>query len=211
MTIQKMNADSPTFTRRDRKREEKRAAIVAAAEEVFGAKGVADASMSEIAELADVAAGTLYLYFPGKEALFFAAFAKRISTLFESTSKHWEADGPLRDRLGEVVRLHLTFVRNNRGFYEFLMSLGHPDHTSPGAFSPLIEMCDAQLAIQTAAFAKAQANGEISAKLAPEFLSRALRSLAFGMVTDAVNRRKTQDLDSVVEPLVQLFWNGIVK
>ncbi len=206
-----MNTDSPISTRRDRKREEKRQAIVAAAEEVFGAKGVADASMSEIADLADVAAGTLYLYFSGKEALFFAAFAKRISTLFESTHAHWEANGPLRDRLAEVVRLHLSFVRTNRGFYEFLMTLGHPDHTSPGEFSPLIELCDSQLSLQTAAFAKAQANGEISDKLAPEFLSRALRSLAFGMVTDAVNRRKTEDLESVVEPLVELFWNGISK
>ena len=206
-----MNVDSPTSTRRDRKREEKRAAIVAAAEKVFGAKGVADASMSEIAEMADVAAGTLYLYFPGKEALFFAAFAKRISKLLESTSIHWEADGPFRDRIAEVIRQHLTFVRTNRGFYEFLMSLGHPDHTSPGEFKPLIELCDSQLDMQTKAFAKAQAKGEISNKLPPEFLSRALRSLAFGMVTDAVNRRKTDDLDSVVDPLVELFWKGIAK
>lgn len=211
MIIQKMNVGSPVSTRRDRKREEKRLAIIAAAEEVFGAKGVADASMSEIADLADVAAGTLYLYYPGKEALFFAAFAKRISALFESTAEHWEADGPLRDRLAEVVRLHLTFVRTNKGFYEFLMSLGHPDHTSPGEFRPLIQLCDAQLGLQTTAFAKAQDNGEISDAFAPEFLSRALRSLAFGMVTDAVNRRKTQDLDSVVEPLVELFWRGIAK
>lgn len=49
---------------------ETRARIVKAAIEVFGRTGYDTAAMSEIASQADVAKGTLYLYFASKEQLF---------------------------------------------------------------------------------------------------------------------------------------------
>ena len=50
--------------------ERTRARILEAAEVEFGARGFHDASIADIARRAGVAHGTIYLYFPGKEALF---------------------------------------------------------------------------------------------------------------------------------------------
>jgi AcrR family transcriptional regulator len=47
-----------------------RRALLQAAEEVFGALGYHDASIVKITELAGVAQGTFYLYFPGKREIF---------------------------------------------------------------------------------------------------------------------------------------------
>lgn len=50
--------------------EERPHQIIAAALEVFGEHGLANARLDDIARRAGVAKGTLYLYFPNKEALF---------------------------------------------------------------------------------------------------------------------------------------------
>ena len=44
--------------------------IIAAALEVFGERGLANARLQDIAERAGVSKGTIYIYFPNKEALF---------------------------------------------------------------------------------------------------------------------------------------------
>ncbi len=50
--------------------DERRAAILAAALDVFSEKGFAAARLDDVAQKAGVAKGTIYLYFPDKEALF---------------------------------------------------------------------------------------------------------------------------------------------
>jgi AcrR family transcriptional regulator len=55
--------------RRTRKREKSRVAILDAAAQVMSEKGIDEATMAEISELADVALGTLYNHFDSKEDL----------------------------------------------------------------------------------------------------------------------------------------------
>lgn len=53
---------SPTLGRRERNKQEKLERIVAAASELFAARGVDDVTTQEIADAADIGAGTLFLY-----------------------------------------------------------------------------------------------------------------------------------------------------
>jgi AcrR family transcriptional regulator len=53
-----------------RRKESRPAEILAAALDVFRARGFAAARLEDVAAAAGVSKGTLYLYFPGKEALF---------------------------------------------------------------------------------------------------------------------------------------------
>jgi AcrR family transcriptional regulator len=53
-----------------RRKEARPAEILAAALDVFRARGFAAARLEDVAAAAGVSKGTLYLYFPGKEALF---------------------------------------------------------------------------------------------------------------------------------------------
>ena len=58
--------------RREREKERRRNEIIDAAEKVFFAKGLANATMDDVAEEAELSKGTLYLYFKNKEELYLA-------------------------------------------------------------------------------------------------------------------------------------------
>jgi len=59
-----------TQARRKRDKERRRQAILDAARRLFWGRGFEATTMPEIAEAAELAPGTLYLYFPGKTALY---------------------------------------------------------------------------------------------------------------------------------------------
>jgi AcrR family transcriptional regulator len=63
-----------------------RSKILAASIDVFANAGFEHARMSDIAKQADIAKGTLYIYFPTKEALFEAAFVDMVGGVIRSIS-----------------------------------------------------------------------------------------------------------------------------
>ena len=80
-------------TRVDRRKRRNREALIQAGYEVMAQKGIDAATMSEIAELADVGAGTVYNYFASKDELAMAVMeqvmdrlAQRIEAVTDSFS-----------------------------------------------------------------------------------------------------------------------------
>jgi TetR/AcrR family transcriptional regulator len=69
-----------TLERREREKEQRRAIIITAAEELFFSKGIDNTTMDEIAEKVELSKGAVYLYFKSKEELF-AAIVQRGLTL----------------------------------------------------------------------------------------------------------------------------------
>jgi AcrR family transcriptional regulator len=63
--------------------DERRSAILAAALDVFAENGFAAARLDDVAQKAGVAKGTLYLYFPDKEALFEALLLGLVSPILK--------------------------------------------------------------------------------------------------------------------------------
>src|SRR3954451_3589759 len=68
------------------RRSDRRTELLQEARAVFAKKGYDDATVSEIVSRAGVAQGTLYLYFPGKEALA-GAFAELVSERFAAVAE----------------------------------------------------------------------------------------------------------------------------
>jgi AcrR family transcriptional regulator len=68
--------------------EERPSQILAAAIEVFGEHGLAAARIDDIARRAGVAKGTIYLYFPNKEALFKEMIRQTIIAWLELTEQN---------------------------------------------------------------------------------------------------------------------------
>src|SRR5262245_38875138 len=93
---------------------DKRDALLRAAIDTFAARGFFNAQVADVARAAGVAAGTVYLYFRGKDDL--------LISIFERTMKEWLAEGrknvdalsdPI-DRLREIARLHLGRLGRDR-------------------------------------------------------------------------------------------------
>ena len=69
--------------RRERRKEDRPAEIVAAALQVFADKGFGAAKISDVAQLAGVSKATVFVYFPSKEDLFRAVARTVVSANFE--------------------------------------------------------------------------------------------------------------------------------
>ena len=88
-------------------REQKRQRILRAAIDVFASKGYFAARMTDIAEAARVADGTLYLYFEGKEHLLMSIFDSVLGRFIERLDGEIaKIDDPIQ-KLSIMVRLHL--------------------------------------------------------------------------------------------------------
>jgi AcrR family transcriptional regulator len=97
--------------RRERSRDKKRRAILAAADELIAESGLAGVTMQGVADRLDWAVGTIYLYVESKAALIAALQGEAVSTLrasFETARPRWDdelAAEELDEDLAALVRL----------------------------------------------------------------------------------------------------------
>jgi AcrR family transcriptional regulator len=91
----------------------KREAVLAAAVRCFAAQGLAGAGMREIARAVGLTEGTLYHYFPSKDALIAEAFRWSAFQATDVRRAMQPARVPLRARLLAVGEEFLTALRRN--------------------------------------------------------------------------------------------------
>jgi TetR/AcrR family transcriptional regulator len=77
MPARALPAVSRRAERRLRQQDDSRAQLLDAAEEVFGHKGFHEATLKEVAELAEFAVGSVYSFFENKDDLFRQIFVRR--------------------------------------------------------------------------------------------------------------------------------------
>ncbi len=111
--------ESPT-DRQNSARQLKRERILRAAIEIFADKGYFAARMTDVAKAADVADGTLYLYFDGKEHLLMSVFDDVLSRFISRLQLEIAPlDNPI-DKLRVMLRLHLGTVGGDRALAHVL-------------------------------------------------------------------------------------------
>ncbi len=96
----------------------KRERILEAAVRVFAQEGFYNAKVSQIAQVAGVADGTIYLYFKSKDELLISLFEDRMERINQNLREAIAAESNARDRLKRVIRLHLELVQQNRHMAE---------------------------------------------------------------------------------------------
>jgi len=94
-----------THTRRARRKDARPGELLAAALDLFVEKGFAATRVDEVAALAGVSKGTLFLYFPSKEELFKAVVREHISGRFAEWNDEIEQ---FEDSSQEMLRYCLT-------------------------------------------------------------------------------------------------------
>jgi AcrR family transcriptional regulator len=117
--------------RAERKRHERRDAILRAAEKVFSTRGYPDASIADVIDAAQISRGTFYLYFDSKDALFLELIERFTDLVTQALQvvDPTDPDPPLRilenvQRVVEVALSHpeltLLVLRESRGLNEAL-------------------------------------------------------------------------------------------
>lgn len=88
--------------------------ILDAAVKVFSQKGFYNAKVSDVAKVADVADGTIYLYFKNKDDLLVSLFEHSMERFFQQASQHLSHITGPEDKLRQFIHLHLTTVQKNQ-------------------------------------------------------------------------------------------------
>lgn len=96
---------------------------------VISRKGMAAATMQEIAEEAGVAKGTIYLYFRDRDELVEKTFESAMSELMVEIDEALEQNIPIELKLRAVTTAQLAFFAKNREFFRLYLSMRMPEGT----------------------------------------------------------------------------------
>ena len=103
------------------KKVDRRESIIQAAIEVFSKKGFRASAISEIAQTADVADGTIYQYFKNKEDLFFSIPIEKTNEFRSQVELHLEGITGAFNKLRKFIWYFLYFFKTNPEYGRLLM------------------------------------------------------------------------------------------
>jgi TetR/AcrR family fatty acid metabolism transcriptional regulator len=177
---------------------EREAAIVTAATAIFSKKGMQAAKMAEIARAADVAEGTLYLYFRNKEALFAKIVARHWESLTEGAAETIASEDDPWGQLRALAAYTLRRIVDDWKLFELSFVLHYADGevTDNTDRQGYVRILDAiiQRGIDRGAFA-------------PSVPARSLRDLFFGTLEyaarSALNRGRDGSEGTALDMLDQ--------
>ena len=109
--------------------------LLVAARAIFSKKGFHDATIDEIAEAAEVAKGTVYLYYKSKRDLYLEALRYGIESLNRELNLKAAEAGAFREKLRILTATKMDFFEENREFFNIYYSeLGKPPSHPAGLF-----------------------------------------------------------------------------
>ena len=105
------------FKEKDKSKHDK---IIEGAIKVFARKGFYNAKVSEIAREANVADGTIYLYFKNKDDILISLFEEKVDLIIRRMEAELDkVDDPL-DKIRTFVEHHLRLVKDNKPLSEVM-------------------------------------------------------------------------------------------
>lgn len=118
-----MNANSPIERHSSRRQEKdgRRQRILAAAEQAFSQDGYHDASLAVIARQADLAVGTLYLYFADKSDLYGHVILEKMQHVVANFEAALSSAESAAACLRAAVHSQFSFHDANRHFFEIFL------------------------------------------------------------------------------------------
>ena len=111
-----------TYKRKEREREARREAILNAAGRVMSLKGFHEATLEEIAEEAELAKGTLYLYYKDKEDLFYSLIERGYEDFRNILPSLADTKETLQEFVEEIFNLSLEYMMSNRYLFRVIFS-----------------------------------------------------------------------------------------
>jgi len=159
-----------TVERKEREKESRKESIIDAAQKVFFEKGLLTATMDDIAEHAELAKGTLYLYYRSKEDLYLAVMMRGLVLLrgmFEEViAQHYSTVRTLAELTNTFVR----FFEHHRNYFRMFHFFNTPQFHKQVSEEMMIacDRCNESLwSLATGVFERGRAEGRIRTELRP--------------------------------------------
>ncbi|MEO8680963.1 MAG: TetR/AcrR family transcriptional regulator [Vicinamibacterales bacterium] len=186
---------------------DKRDAILRAATKVFARNGFFQSQVADVARVAGVAAGTVYLYFHGKDDLLVSIFERSMREVIAEGRAALEGVADPAERLRRIAHLHLGRLGRDRDLavvfqVELRQSVKFMERFSETFLQDYLGLIHQTIADgqQNGAFRK-----NVSATTAAKIFFGALDEMATNWVLSPRKYALAADADAVVD----LFINGV--
>jgi TetR/AcrR family fatty acid metabolism transcriptional regulator len=184
----------------------KRDAILRAAIDVFAERGFFNAQVADVARSAGVAAGTVYLYFKGKDDLLVSIFERTMREGFAESRAAVSGVGDPAERLRRLARVHLTRLGRDRNLaIVFQVELRQSVKFMEQFSSSLLRDYLGQI---RAAIADGQQAGIFRADFPPTLAAKMFFGALDEMATNWILSRRRYSLESDADRVVDLFLVG---
>ena len=175
--------DQTTDGRRAQRRSQRQALsrnqLLDAAEEVFGRRGFYEATLKDVAELAEFSVGSVYSFFDNKEDLYRSVFLRRGEEYLPAMKEAASDGADAREQLGNLVRFEVEFFRRHPAFGRLYLRAAR-GAALPAWESPVDDILVANfhraMGIQAEIFRRGQRDGTLR-RGEPEVLARLLSGI----------------------------------
>ena len=186
---------------------DKRDAILRAAIDTFADRGYFSAQVADVARAAGVAAGTVYLYFRGKDDLLVSIFERTMKeAIAEGRDALTAVDDPV-ERLREIARLHLSRLGRDRALAIVFQVELRQSTKFMERFSAM--QLREYLGIIRDVMADGQTRGAFRAELNPTFAAKLFFGALDEMATNWILSRRRYSLIGEADAIVDLFVGGL--
>ena len=186
---------------------DKRDRILSAALTVFAAKGFYNTKVSEIAQKAKVADGTIYNYFKSKDDLLICLFEDRMELIL--TRLNEELKGDVFEQITRFIELHLSLVQIEPSLAEFItLELRQSDKFLREYNNPKFAN---YLRILSSLIEKGQKEGLIRPRLNSKVIARAMFGSLDEILLSLTLTQKSRHIDvkGAVKQLTDLYLFGL--
>lgn len=203
-----------TIERREREKEQRRAVIITAAEELFFSKGISNTTMDEIADKVELSKGAVYLYFKSKEELFVAIVQRGLAILHRFFADAAQRSGNGLERLraigDEFYRFHREYPNYFSAifYHEFHAAIHDGDESLS---SELLKDGEEMMDLTAQVIQEGIADGSIRPNVDPQTVALILDGFLTGIIrmvsAEKDHLLKCQQVDG--EELIRVAMNMI--
>ena len=186
---------------------DKREAILRAATRVFAESGYFNSKVADIARVAGVADGTVYLYFKSKEDILHSIFERNTSEAIEEGREELRKIEDPREKLRRIARHHLERLGSDRDLaVVFQVELrGSTKFMEAFSAAGLAEY----LHLIREVFEEGQRAGLFRADLNAKLVAKILFGALDEMATNWILSKRRYKLAPMADEVLDIFLNGV--
>jgi TetR/AcrR family fatty acid metabolism transcriptional regulator len=186
---------------------DKREAILRAATRVFAGSGYFNSKVADIARVAGVADGTVYLYFKSKEDILHSIFERNTSEAIEEGREELRKIEDPREKLRRIARHHLERLGSDRDLaVVFQVELrGSTKFMEAFSAAGLAEY----LHLIREVFEEGQRAGLFRADLNAKLVAKILFGALDEMATNWILSKRRYKLAPMADEVLDIFLNGV--
>ena len=186
---------------------DKRAAILRAATRVFARNGYFNSKVADIARAAEVADGTVYLYFKSKEEILHSIFDRSMEAAIADGQRRLEGISDPREKLRRIAQMHLERLGADRELaivfqVELRGSTKFMEEFSAAGFAQYLNI------IRTT-FEEGQRAGVFRAELNAKVVAKILFGALDEMATNWILSKRRYKLAPMADQVLDIFLNGV--